>query len=50
MAKDWAAGIELGRSFHQEGKFNVKVCESESLFVMNNKATFTSRTQASRGT
>ncbi len=29
MAKDSAAGIELGRSFHQEGTFNVKVCESD---------------------
>ncbi len=29
MSKDSAAGIELGRSFHQEGKFNVKVCESD---------------------
>ncbi len=23
------AQIELGRSFHQEGTFNVKVCESD---------------------
>ncbi len=29
MSKDSAAGIELGRSFHQEGKFNVKVSESD---------------------
>ncbi len=29
MAKDSAAQIELGRSFHQEGTFNVKVCESD---------------------
>ncbi len=29
MSKDSAARIELGRSFHQEGKFNVKVCESD---------------------
>ncbi len=29
MAKDSAAGIEMGRSFHQEGTFNLKVCESD---------------------
>ncbi len=29
MAKDSAAWIELGRSFHQEGTVNVKVCESD---------------------
>ncbi len=29
MGKDSAAGIELGRSFHQEGTFRVKVCESD---------------------
>ncbi len=29
MVKDSAAGIELGRSFHQEGTVNVKVCESD---------------------
>ncbi len=29
MAKDSAARIELGRSFHQEGTFNLKVCESD---------------------
>ena len=29
MAKDSAAGIELGSSFHQEGTFNLKVCESD---------------------
>ncbi len=29
MFKDSAAGIELGRSFHQEGTFNLKVCESD---------------------
>ncbi len=29
MAKDSAAVIELGRSFHQEGTFNVKVSESD---------------------
>ncbi len=29
MAKDSAARIELGRSFHQVGTFNEKVCESD---------------------
>ncbi len=29
MGKDSAAGIELGRSFHQEGTFNLKVIESD---------------------
>ncbi len=29
MAKDSAAWIKLGRSFHQEGTFNLKVCESD---------------------
>ncbi len=29
MGKDSAAGIELGRSFHQEETFNEKVCESD---------------------
>ena len=29
MAKDSAAWIELGRSFHQEGTVNVKVCERD---------------------
>ncbi len=29
MVKDSAAGIELGKSFHQEGTFNVNVCESD---------------------
>ncbi len=29
MAKDSAARIELGRSFHQEGTFNEKVSESD---------------------
>ncbi len=29
MAKDSAARIELGRSFHQEGTFNLKVRESD---------------------
>ncbi len=28
MAKDSAARIELGRSFHQMGTVNEKVCES----------------------
>ncbi len=29
MGKDSAARIELGRSFHQEGTVNEKVCESD---------------------
>ncbi len=29
MAKDWAAGIELSKTFHQEGTFNEKVSESD---------------------
>ncbi len=29
MAKDSTARIVLGRSFHQEGTFNLKVCESD---------------------
>ncbi len=29
MAKDSAARIELGRSFHQLGTVNEKVCESD---------------------
>ncbi len=29
VAKDSAAWIELGRSFHQEGTVNEKVCESD---------------------
>ncbi len=29
MFKDSAAGIELGRSFHQMGTVHVKVCESD---------------------
>ncbi len=29
MGKDSAARIELGRSFHQMGTVNVKVCESD---------------------
>ncbi len=29
MAKDSAARIDLGKSFHQEGTFNLKVSESD---------------------
>ncbi len=29
MAKDSDARIEFGRSFHQEGTFHLKVCESD---------------------
>ncbi len=35
MAKDSAAGIEMGRSFHQEGTVNEKVCESETLLLIH---------------
>ncbi len=35
MAKDSAARIELGRSFHQEGTFNVKVCESDFVPLLD---------------
>ncbi len=35
MVKDSAAWIELGRSFHQEGTFNVKVCESDFVPVLS---------------
>ncbi len=34
MAKDSAAGIELGRSFHQEGTFNLKVSESDLILLI----------------
>ncbi len=30
-AKDLATWTELGRSFHQEGTFNVKVCEKDFM-------------------
>ncbi len=33
MAKDSAARIELGRSFDQEGTFNLKVCESDFVLL-----------------
>ncbi len=33
MGKDSAARIELGRSFHQMGTVNEKVCESEMLWL-----------------
>ncbi len=33
MAKDSAAQIELGRSFHQEGTVHLKACESEFLWL-----------------
>ncbi len=35
MAKDSAAGIVLGSSFHQEGTFNVNVCESDFVPLLN---------------
>ncbi len=31
MSKDSAARIELGRSFHQMGTVNEKVCESDFM-------------------
>ncbi len=34
MANDSAARNELGRSFHQEGTFNVKVRESEIMDII----------------
>ncbi len=51
MAKDSADRIELGRSFHQEETFNLKVCESDFFAYLwwHNKATFIGRMQASRG-
>ncbi len=33
MGKDSAARIELGRTFHQMGTVNEKVCESEMLWL-----------------
>ncbi len=35
IAKDSAAWIELGRSFHQEGTVNEKVCESDFVPLCN---------------
>ncbi len=35
MAKDSAAGIVLGSSFHQEGTLNVKVCESDCVPLLD---------------
>ncbi len=35
MAKDSAAGIELGRSFHQEGTVHLKVCENDFVPLWN---------------
>ncbi len=37
MAKDSAARIELGRSFHQEGTVNVKACESDFVPLWDGK-------------
>ncbi len=36
MVKDSAAGIELGRSLHQEGTVNVKVLERDFVFSLKN--------------
>ncbi len=46
MGKDSAAGIELGRSFHQMGTVNEKVCESD--FVSLWDGTVTRRLHAER--
>ncbi len=35
MAKDSAAQIELGRSFHQMGTVNKKICESDFVPLWN---------------
>ncbi len=37
MGKDSAAGIELGRSFHQMGTVNGKVSESEFVPLWDGK-------------
>ncbi len=37
MGKDSAAGIELGRSFHQMGTVNEKVCESDFVPLWDGK-------------
>ncbi len=34
MGKDSAARIELGRSFHQMGTVNEKVCESDYIYIV----------------
>ncbi len=34
MGKDSAARIKLGRSFHQMGTVNEKVCESDFVYVI----------------
>ncbi len=51
MGKDSAARIELGRSFHQMGTVNEKVCESDFVPLLGwySNVSFTCRTQASRG-
>ncbi len=49
MGKDSAARIELGRSFHQMGTVNEKVCESDFVPLCYSNVLFTCRTQASRG-
>jgi len=46
MGKDSAAQIELGRSFHQEGTFNLKVCESDVVPLWD--GTVTRRSLAER--
>ncbi len=49
MGKDSAARIELGRSFHQMGTVNEKVCESDFVPLWDGTVMRRCRTQASRG-
>ncbi len=50
MGKDSAAGIELGRSFHQEETFHLKVFESDFVPLWDGTIMRRSLAQASRGT
>ncbi len=49
MGNDLVARIELGRSFHQMGTVNEKVCESDFVPLWDSNVLFTCRMQASRG-
>ncbi len=49
MGNDLVARIELGRSFHQMGTVNEKVCESDFVPLWDGNVSFTCRMQASRG-
>ncbi len=42
MGKDSAARIELGRSFHQMGTVNEKVCESDFVPLWDGTVIFNS--------